>query len=245
MLTLENITLKYDGTPPTTALQDISLDVAIHESIAIIGPSGSGKSSLLFVMAGLVKATSGNIFVHGEKMSGPRPDISLILQDFGLFPWKTVWENAVLGLLVRGAPKEEITTKVTPLLETLGLLAFKNYYPSQLSGGMRQRLAIARALSTGPELLLMDEPFSSLDALTRESLQNLMLEIYQKQKFTTVLVTHSIDEAAFLADRIIVFSPRPGKIKKVIINNAPKSPQARKSEAYFETCKILREALED
>lgn len=245
MISIKDVTLRYPGKMPVTALKNISLDINTNESLAIIGPSGSGKSTLLFLLAGLLAPTQGTIMVNDQKVTGTRQDISLILQDFGLFPWKTVWENAILGLQVRKAPDKLQKEIVSPLLETLGLEKFKNHYPAQLSGGMRQRLAIARALATKPSILLMDEPFSSLDALTRESLQNLLLEIWQKQELTIVLVTHNIEEAAFLAERVIVFSPRPGQLKKIITNTAPKLISARTSDIFFATNKAIRQGLEE
>lgn len=245
MISIKNVTLQYPGKSPVIALKNISLDINANESLAIIGPSGSGKSTLLFLLAGLLTPTQGTIMVNDQKVTGPRQDISVILQDFGLFPWKTVWENAILGLQVRRAPEKMHNEVVSPLLKTLGLEKFKNHYPGQLSGGMRQRLAIARALATNPSFLLMDEPFSSLDALTRESLQNLLLEIWQREKLTIVLVTHSIEEAAFLAERVIVLSPRPGQLKKIITNSTPKSTFARTSDLFFATNKAIREGLEE
>ena len=211
MLTIENVFLTYNQAlgSQTEALQDINLNLASGERWVIIGPSGCGKSSLLLLMAGLLKPSEGVISLEGEIVKGPRPEVALILQDYGLFPWKTVLENAMLGLTLKGVPTVHRKEKVLASLESLGLLEHIDKYPAQLSGGQRQRVAISRALALEPRYLLMDEPFSALDALTREQLQNMLLELWQKLAFTMVLVTHNIEEAVFLGEKIAVFSPGP------------------------------------
>jgi len=244
MIIAENLSLTYNqaGTQ-VNALAGVSFKAAAGSSISIIGPSGCGKSSLLFILAGLLKPTVGRVLIDGREPDSREPDTALILQDYGLFPWKTVFENAALGLSVRGINRKEVFNTVTPILEKLGLSEFVNSYPAQLSGGQRQRVAIARSLALKPKLLLMDEPLSSLDALTRETLQQFILEIWQEHNLTLVLVTHSIEEAAFLGGRIAVMSERPGKIVELIENPMVGSAGFRQKTEYHLLCSRLRQLL--
>ncbi len=218
-------------------LRDISFQVERQSSCAIIGPSGCGKTSLLFLLAGLLQPDNGSITITGQPRSGT------ILQHFGLFPWKTVHENIGLGLVLKGMGKKLIREKVEQLLIEMGLSGFGSHYPGQLSGGMQQRVAMARALAVEPQILFMDEPLSSLDALTRERLQNLIQEIRQKKKITIVLVTHSIEEAVFLGCRIIVLSGRPGRVLRIVDNPEVGSADYRQSDSFFHRCVELREIL--
>ncbi len=218
-------------------LQEISFAVEPHGSCAIIGPSGCGKTSLLFLLAGLLQPDSGDIAIAGKPRSG------MILQNFGLFPWKTVSQNIALGLVLQGQAKIRIRRRVEDLLAEMGLSGFGEHYPGQLSGGMQQRVAIARALAVEPQILFMDEPLSSLDALTRERLQNLILDIRQARKITTILVTHSIEEAVFLGRRIIVLSRRPGRVLAIVENPQVGSADYRLSDHFFHQCTELREIL--
>ncbi len=244
MIKLENVNLSYNqGNTFVQALQGVNLSVPQGSRLAIIGPSGCGKSSLLFLLAGLHQPSSGTVMLAGKEVSGTRKETALILQDYGLFPWKTVWENASLGLAVRGATKHVQKQVVAPILEQLGLSDFLHHYPTQLSGGQRQRVAIARALALEPTLLLMDEPLSSLDALTRENLQDFILEIWLRHRFTLVLVTHSIDEAVYLGDLIAVMSNRPGKILEVIENHSSGTKNFRQSDEFHHKCNRLRQML--
>ena len=183
-----------------SVLDDISFEIEAHDSCAIIGPSGCGKTSLLFLLAGILHPDSGTLTIAGN------PRCGTILQNYGLFPWKTVAENIGLGLTLKKVEKTRIRKVVAQLLEEMELDGFDNHFPGQLSGGMQQRVALARALAIDPEILFMDEPLSSLDALTRERLQNLILDIVHKRKITAVLVTHSIEEAVFLGRKIIIQS---------------------------------------
>ncbi len=236
MIRAKNISMIYkDGT---IALEGVSFSIAKGESCSVIGPSGCGKTTLLFILSGLLKPTEGEILINSK-------NIALILQDYGLFPWKTVYENVSLGLEVRGVKKEEQRKIVLPLLEKLGLKGFENHYPRQLSGGMQQRVAFARALALNPEILLMDEPFSSLDALTREKLQNFLLKLWINNKVTMVLVTHSIEEAVFLGRKIVVLSQRPGKVLKIIDNPEMGSLDYRNREEFFEKCREVRKSIEE
>ncbi len=236
MIRAKNISMIYkDGT---IALEGVSFSIAKGESCSVIGPSGCGKTTLLFILSGLLKPTEGEILINSK-------NIALILQDYGLFPWKTVYENVSLGLEIRGVKKEEQRKIVLPLLEKLGLKGFENHYPRQLSGGMQQRVAFARALALNPEILLMDEPFSSLDALTREKLQNFLLKLWINNKVTMVLVTHSIEEAVFLGRKIVVLSQRPGRVLKIIDNPEMGSLDYRNREEFFEKCREVRKSIEE
>ena len=230
------LSFDHDGVHHSV-LQDISFRIERNESCAVIGPSGCGKTSLLFLLAGLLEPNSGTIEISGNPRSGT------ILQNFGLFPWKTVWQNISLGLTLLGESKGCIASRVDNLLDEMGLSGFGNHYPGQLSGGMQQRVALARTLAIEPDILYMDEPLSSLDALTRERLQNLILDIWRLKKITTVLVTHSIEEAVFLGRRIIVLSKRPGRILSIVENPMAGVVDYRKSEAFFHACTDLREML--
>jgi len=225
------------------ALADISLDIKTGSSTAIIGPSGCGKSSLLFILAGLLKPSAGKIFIKGHESMGRSQNTALILQDYGLFPWKTVIENAGLGLQVRGLSKGAQTNIVIPVLEKLGLADFIHHYPAQLSGGQKQRVAIARSLALKPSLLLMDEPLSSLDALTRESLQLFIRDVWKDNNLTLVLVTHSIEEAAFLGSQVAVMSDRPGTIVEIIDNPQAGQSGYRQQPEFHHLCSKLRRLL--
>jgi NitT/TauT family transport system ATP-binding protein len=199
---------------PVTAIHDIDLDIRQGEFLAIVGPSGCGKTTLLRIIAGLETPTSGTVETSG--LQEDRPANAMVFQGRSVFPWLTVKDNAAYGLSVRGAGKTEKKRIVDRLLETVGLTSFSGAYPHQLSEGMRQRVAIARALAVDPELLLMDEPFGSLDEQTRFILQDELLRIWEATRKTVIVVTHSIDEALTLADRVIVMSAHPGTIKDVV-----------------------------
>ena len=227
------------------ALDGVQLDLADGEPLAVIGPSGCGKSTLLLALAGLVALDGGSIEVAGERVVGPRLHTALILQDFGLLPWKTVLANAALGLEIRHHPRAERERRAIEALERVGLGDFLRTYPSELSGGMRQRLALARALALDADLLLMDEPLSALDALTREDLQGLLLELWRQRGHTAVLVTHSIEEAVFLGRRIVVMTPRPGRVAKIVDNPGFGMAGYREGEVFYETCAALRRLLSE
>lgn len=239
MINVQSVNLSFDhAAVARLVLQDISFQIPPHESCAIIGPSGCGKTSLLFLLAGLLKPDSGTIAITGN------PHCGTILQHFGLFPWKTVSQNIGLGLVLQKKRKVIIRERVAHLLQEMGLSGFEEHFPAQLSGGMQQRVALARALATEPEILFMDEPLSSLDALTRERLQNLILDVWQAKRITAVLVTHSIEEAVFLGRRIIVLSRRPGRVLRIVENPGAGERDYRQSEYFFYQCGVLRETLE-
>ncbi len=204
------------GTAAMEALGGINLDIRKGEFFAIVGPSGCGKSTFLEIVAGLMKPTSGSVYIDGKKINGPDLDRGIVFQGYALFPWRTVIGNVAYGLEEKGVPAQERKEICREYITLVGLSGFENHYPYQLSGGMKQRVAIARALAYNPDILLMDEPFAALDAQTRESLQDEVLRIWDETKKTVIFVTHNIEEAIFLADRIAIMSARPGIIKQII-----------------------------
>jgi NitT/TauT family transport system ATP-binding protein len=226
------------------ALSHVNLSLDTGSSCVVIGPTGCGKSSLLYLLAGLLKPTSGKVVVNGEPLTSVRLSTSLILQQHGLFPWKNAFDNASLGLTIRGVKKAERMGTIRSLMEDVGIWDVRDSFPGQLSGGQRQRVAIARSLATEPDLLLMDEPFSALDSMTRESLQNLVLGLWRKQSFTFVLVTHSIEEAVFLGGRIAVLSPRPGRLITILDNPGMGEESYRLTEDYHSKCSEIRQIVE-
>lgn len=244
MLSYDDVSLVYPGTAtPVRALDRYSLDVAKGEPIALIGPSGCGKSTSLLLATGLLAPSEGKVLVDGKPVGKPRRETALILQDFGLLPWKTVFENAALGLRIRKIAKTERRARVERALEQVGLSEFARMYPGELSGGMRQRLALARTLALDVDVMLMDEPLSALDAMLREGLQDLLLTLWQQRGYTQVLVTHSIEEAAFLGRRIVVLSPRPGHVVGIIDNPKMGTLDYRGTESFYRTCQLVRKAL--
>ncbi|MCC6176999.1 MAG: ABC transporter ATP-binding protein [Chloroflexi bacterium] len=200
------------GVQHVRALDDVTFEVRAGEFVSILGPSGCGKTTTLRILAGLADYTEGAVTVHGARVTGPGRDRAVVFQQFNLFPWKTVLENAEFGLKLQGVPKAERRERTLPYLRLVGLTGFERHYPHQLSGGMQQRVGIARALATNADILLMDEPFASIDAQTRELLQDELLKILEHARKTVVFITHSIDEAVYLSDRVLVFRPRPGAV---------------------------------
>jgi len=223
MLTVENLNKKYvSHGSETSALVDINLRIGEGEFVCLLGPSGCGKSTLLKIIAGLIPATSGRIAIDGKPVTGPGPERAVVFQDYALFPWMTVRDNVEFGLEARKLPlagRREISTR---LLKVVGLSDFADRFPHQLSGGMKQRVSIARALAVDPSLLLMDEPFGALDAQTRQLLQDELLRIWREYRKTVVFVTHSIEEAIYLSDRIVVMTARPGRIKEIVLVSEPR-----------------------
>jgi len=201
------------STGSTLALQATDLDVAENEFITILGPSGCGKSTLLRIVAGLDHPTAGEVQLDGQRIDGPGADRGMVFQSYTLFPWLTVLDNVCFGLRERGLPRAQQVEQAQAFLAQVGLKAFANHYPKQLSGGMQQRTALARALANKPRMLLMDEPFGALDHQTRELMQELLLGLWEAQQQTVLFVTHDIDEAVFMAGRVVVMSARPGRIK--------------------------------
>jgi NitT/TauT family transport system ATP-binding protein len=192
------------------------------EFITLIGPSGCGKSTLLHIMGGFIPAEAGRIEVYGQEVRGPGPDRGMMFQEFALFPWKTVAGNIAWGLEVQGLPKAKIEETVGRYLDMIGLRDFRNHYPAELSGGMKQRAALARVLAFDPKVLLMDEPFGALDAQTRETMQEELTRLWERTGKTIVFVTHDIEEAVYLGDRVVVMSARPGRIRQEIRIDLPR-----------------------
>lgn len=206
-------TFEATGRAPTVALQATDLDVAENDFITILGPSGCGKSTLLRIVAGLDKQSSGEVLLDGKRIDGPGADRGMVFQSYTLFPWLTVRDNVCFGLRERNLPRSQQLEIADAFLHKVGLRGFENHYPKQLSGGMQQRTALARALANNPRMLLMDEPFGALDHQTRELMQELLLGIWESEKKTVLFVTHDIDEAVFMGSRVMVMSARPGRIK--------------------------------
>jgi len=198
------------------ALENVSLDVRAHEFIALLGPSGCGKSTLLYLIGGFLPTETGRIMVNGNPVAGPGPDRGIVFQHFALFPWKTVRKNILYGLERQGLMNEEREKRAQTFIDLVGLNGFEDSYPSQLSGGMKQRAAIARTLAFDPRILLMDEPFGALDAQTRSLMQTELLGIWTKTRKTVIFVTHDVQEAVYLAERVAVMSARPGRIKAIV-----------------------------
>ncbi len=248
-LEFSSATLRYDGArrgdDGLLALDGLDMTVGSGESVAIIGPSGCGKSSSLQMAAGLMQPTSGSVSIDGAPITRPRQKTALILQDFGLLPWKTVRKNAELGLKVRGVSPDRRKAKALEALRLVGLEDFRDSYPGGLSGGMQQRLALARSIALDVDLLLMDEPLSALDALLREQMQDTLLELWREEGYAQVLVTHSIEEAVYLGQRVYVLSPRPGHVVGVVDNPSMGHTGYRGSSEYYSLCNQIRSLLHD
>ncbi len=208
--------------PGLVALYNISLAIRKNEFVSLLGPSGCGKTTLIRIIAGLLPADCGEVLVNGQAVTVPGRDRCMVFQQFGLLPWRTVLSNVEFGLEIDGVPKDERSARAGQYLELVGLKGFERYYPHQISGGMQQRVGIARALSKKPDILLMDEPFGAVDAQTREQLQEELLKIWSRTDTTVVFVTHSIDEALYLSDRVVVMQARPGRIKEEVSVDLPR-----------------------
>jgi NitT/TauT family transport system ATP-binding protein len=208
--------------PGLVALYNISLAIRKNEFVSLLGPSGCGKTTLIRIIAGLLSADRGEVLVNSQLVNSPGHDRCMVFQQFGLLPWRTVVSNVEFGLEIDGVAREERRALAGKYLELVGLKGFESYYPHQISGGMQQRVGIARALSKRPEILLMDEPFGAVDAQTREQLQEELLKIWAQTETTVVFVTHSIDEAIYLSDRVVVMQARPGRIKEEVPIDLPR-----------------------
>jgi len=209
-----------------TVFSDVSLDIHRREFICVIGPSGCGKSTLIRIVAGLDESTGGEVLLDGHAVAGPGPDRGMVFQGYTLFPWRTVKQNVMFGLEMRGKALSTADTEARQWLEMVGLSKFENAYPHELSGGMKQRVAIARALANEPRILIMDEPFGALDAQTRCQMQSYLLQIWKKVDVTILFITHDLEEAAYLSDRIVVMGANPGRVVEVIRNPVPRPRSA-------------------
>jgi NitT/TauT family transport system ATP-binding protein len=242
MIRVENLYKKYRLEAPFI-LDNISFDMSKGDTLSIIGPSGCGKTTLLQILGGLLSSTNGKVSIDGEEIHKPRKKTAFIFQDFGLLPWETAEENAGLSMTINGIGKPERQQTVNMLFDDLGISGQKHSYPVQLSGGEKQRGAIARSLAVNPALLLMDEPFSSLDAMTREKLQDIILAKWLERKFTAIIVTHNIEEAVFLGKRIMIMGDKPAKIKNIIDNPGFGMDNFRLRDEYFQVMKEVRSCI--
>jgi NitT/TauT family transport system ATP-binding protein len=223
ILSARNVTKSYDGGPgeAIVAVKDLSLDVEEGEFLCLLGSSGCGKSTMLGMFAGFLQPTSGRVTLRGAPITGIEPRCGMVFQSYALFPWKTVRGNVEFGPRMRGVDRASRRRVAQSFIDMVKLTGFEERYPAELSGGMQQRVTLARVLAADPEVLLMDEPFAALDAMTRQVMQGELLRIHATNGKTTVFITHSIDEALILADRIVVMSARPGRIKAIVPNRLP------------------------
>jgi len=232
-------------TGSTVALDGVNLTIAEHEFVTVIGPSGCGKTTLLRIVAGLIPQDAGEVLVRGKVVTGPGPDRAMVFQSFALLPWATVLQNVAFGLETRGVAKAEREETARALIKTVGLQGFEARLPRHLSGGMQQRVGLARALAVDPDVLLMDEPFGAIDEQTRRIMQEELLRIWGYRRKTVMFVTHSMEEAVFLADRVVLMSPRPGRIQEIIDVPLPR-PRGRdteRSREFTEVKEILWDKL--
>jgi NitT/TauT family transport system ATP-binding protein len=236
-IVIEGVSHRY--CPPTgrpvLALEEVSLEVGTREFVALLGPSGCGKSTLLYLIGGFLPTENGRILIEGKPAAAPGPDRGIVFQHFALFPWKTVRGNVLYGLERMKLPREEREKRAQSFIDLVGLSGFEDSYPSQLSGGMRQRTALARTLAFEPKILLMDEPFGALDAQTRSLMQSELLGIWQRTRKTVLFVTHDVQEAVYLAERVAVMSARPGRIKAIVDTRFDKNdPTIFKAKAFVD-----------
>lgn len=240
MIEVKNLGVSYGEE---RALDNFSLSIEKNTTCAVIGESGCGKTTLLYALAGIIKPKSGSITISGQELNNVRKSTSLILQDYGLLPWKTAWDNIAFPLRARGFIKDEVNAKVSFVLKNLGIEECADKFPGELSGGQKQRVAIGRAIVLEPDLLLMDEASSALDAITKEHLQNLILNIYKEQKITLVMVTHNIEEAVFLGQKIVVMDK--GKIRYILQNTYFGTEDYRNNLEFYKMCMQVRTWLND
>ena len=234
-LKIDNVYKEYQGrNGKTIALNGVSLDIKENEFICVVGPSGCGKSTLLNIIAGLLEPTSGTVSLDGKVIEGTGVERGVVFQQYALFPWRTVLKNVMIPLEMKKVTKAEAEAIARKYIKSVGLEGFEKSFPKELSGGMKQRVAIARAYAANPEVLLLDEPFGALDAQTRVQLQSELLETWEKERKTCFFITHDVDEAVILAQRVIIMSARPGRIKKIVDIDIPyPRTQATKTDPRF------------
>lgn len=234
-LSIQNVVKEYHGDHGTTvALNGVSLDILENEFVCVVGPSGCGKSTLLNILAGLLEATSGECFLDGKLIQGTDVKRGVVFQQYALFPWLSVRKNVMFGPQMKRLPKEECEAIADKYIKAVGLDGFEESFPKELSGGMKQRVALARAYANDPEVLLMDEPFGALDAQTRAQLQTELLKMWENEKKTCFFITHDVDEAVLLAQRVVIMSARPGRIKRIVDIDIPyPRDQATKNDPRF------------
>lgn len=251
MLEIRNVTKVYHEDrrahgPGILVLDNISLSVRANQFVCLLGPSGCGKTTLIRIVMGLTQPEHGEVWVDGTRVTGPGLDRSMVFQNYGLLPWRTVRENVEFGLEIRGVPRAERRAICQQYIEKVGLRGFEGHYPHQISGGMQQRAGLARSLSKDPKILLMDEPFAAVDMQTREALQDELLKIWNTTRTTVLFVTHSIEEAIYLGDRVIVMTPRPGRIKTEVSIDLPRpryESDVKSSTRFGELRGFIRDAL--
>jgi len=245
-VSVRGVSMIYPG--PVQALKDIDLDFPAGQLTSLLGPSGCGKTTLLKIIAGLLKPAAGSVSVNGKAVEGPGPERAFVFQDFALLPWASVIRNVAFGLELRGVPVSEREAVAEKYIGEVGLRGFEHKYPHELSGGMRQRVGLARALSVQADVLLMDEPFSAVDEQTRRKFQEDLLQLVAVEKRTFLFVTHSIEEAVYLSDRIVLLSPRPGKVWKIIepdMSRGLSPDQIRREPSYLDTVESIWQNLKD
>ncbi len=242
MIQVQNLSKKYGDDAPLI-LDSFSFNIPDGNTLSVVGPSGCGKTTLLYILGGLLSKTSGQVLIGGNEVSSARKESSLIFQDFGLLPWKTAWENTCVGMSINGIIRSRQRETASVLFRDLGISGRENSYPIQLSGGEKQRVAIARSLAMNPDLLLMDEPFSALDAMTREKLQDIILAEWKGRRLTIILVTHSIEEAVFLGGKIMILSKQPARVEGIIDNPGFGTENYRLKDEYFDVIKKVRNPI--
>lgn len=251
MIHVQNLRKVFKGRDATDtgvlALDNLNLEIRDNEFVTVIGPSGCGKTTLLRIVAGLEQFDAGQVLIDGEMVMGPGPDRAVVFQSFALLPWANVLDNVTFGAEMRGLPKEQREKAARELIQTVGLSGFERRYPRQLSGGMQQRVGLARALAVNPRILLMDEPFGSLDEQTRRLLQEELIRVWERDRKTVLFITHSMEEAVLLADRVILMTPRPGRIKEIIDVPLPRprGPETERSPMFVEIKEHLWANLRD
>jgi ABC-type nitrate/sulfonate/bicarbonate transport system ATPase subunit len=249
MIRVQGLSKKFstadDENSGLLALSNIDFEVNDNEFITIIGPSGCGKTTLLRIIAGLIPYDQGKLTIDGRPVTGPGPERAVVFQNFALMPWADVFANVTFGLEIRGAPKDQCQARANELIKLVGLDGFEKRLPKELSGGMQQRVGLARALAVNPRILLMDEPFGALDEQTRRLLQEQLLHLWEHERKTVVFVTHSMDEAVMLGDRVMLMTPRPGRVKEIIDVplERPRLRELEKSRAFVEIKEYLWENL--
>jgi len=241
---IDGVGKQYEGSQgPVRALDRVSFDVAEGEFVCIVGPSGCGKTTLFRIIAGLESPTSGHVSLDGERVDGPGPDLGLVFQEYHLFPWRTVAGNVGFGLEQQGVAESERERRVRDLIDLVGLDGFAGTYPRDLSGGMKQRVALARALAVDPSLLLMDEPFGAVDAQTKKMLQDELLDIWRETGKTVLFVTHDVEEAVKLADRVVVMAKEPGRVREVVDIDIER-PRSRSDDAFGDAYQRILDLIE-
>ncbi|HEX3011502.1 MAG TPA: ABC transporter ATP-binding protein [Syntrophomonadaceae bacterium] len=244
MIDVKDLTVTYQGkNQDTLALDKVNISITTGDIYTFIGPSGCGKSTFLYVLSGILKDYSGSVLIDGQTINPKTQRIGLVLQNYGLLPWKNIYHNIMLGIKIK---KQQLDNEYSSyILKQLGIDNLLHRYPKELSGGQQQRVAIARAFLLKPDILLMDEPFSALDAITREEMQELFLNIWKQNSVTTIFITHSVDEALYLGSKIAVFSPAPGRILEVMDNPCFRMDNLRFKDEYYQMSAKLRKILKD